>query len=117
HGVIELPAVFIAARARLVLAGALIGRGRRATLRARLREVTADLVTLICGVALMLVWAGIVEAFFSQFHAPVLPYAVKISFGGVELALLIFFLSRCGRTPREGGSEFRVSSSESSASV
>src|SRR5213594_2032561 len=81
HGVIELPAIFIGAQAGLVLAGALIGWGRRETLRARLRAVAPDLMTLICGVALMLVWAGIVEAFFSQFHAPVLPYSVKITFG------------------------------------
>jgi hypothetical protein len=45
----------------------------------------------------MLVWAGIVEAFFSQYHAPVLPYGVKIAFGATELVLLILFLSRCGR--------------------
>ena len=101
HGVIELPAIFIAAQAGLVLAGALIGRGSRDTLRARLREVTPDLVTLIAGVALMLVWAGIVEAFFSQFHAPVLPYSVKIAFGCVELVLLIAFLGRCGKTARQ----------------
>ena len=98
HGVIELPAIFIAAQAGLVLAGALIGWGRRDTVRSRLRAVTPDLVTLISGVALMLVWAGIVEAFFSQFHAPVLPYSVKIAFGCVELLLLVLLLGRCGRT-------------------
>ncbi len=101
HGVIELPAIFIGAQAGLVLAGALIGWGRRETLRARLRAVAPDLMTLICGVALMLVWAGIVEAFFSQFHAPILPYSVKITFGCVELVALIFFLSRCGRSEEE----------------
>jgi uncharacterized membrane protein SpoIIM required for sporulation len=101
HGVIELPAIFIGAQAGLVLAGALIGWGRRETLRARLRAVAPDLMTLICGVALMLVWAGIVEAFFSQFHAPILPYSVKITFGCVELVALVFFLSRCGRTEGE----------------
>jgi uncharacterized membrane protein SpoIIM required for sporulation len=111
HGVIELPAIFIGAQAGLVLAGALIGWGRRETLRARMREVTPDLVTLICGVALMLVWAGIIEAFFSQFHAPILPYPVKIAFGCVELVLLVFFLSRCGRT-KEAGSEFTPGSHE-----
>lgn len=101
HGVIELPAIFIGGQAGLVLAGALIGWGRRDTLRARLREISPDLVTLIGGVGLMLIWAGIVEAFFSQFHAPVLPYSVKIGFGCVELVLLIVFLSRCGRRSEE----------------
>ena len=66
-------------------------------MRQRLRSITRDLVTLIFGVALMLVWAGLVEAFFSQYHEPILPYAVKIAFGSVELALLILFLSRAGR--------------------
>lgn len=98
HGVIELPAVMMGGQAGLVIAGALIGWGRRDTLRARLRAVTPDLTTLIFGVALMLVWAGIVEAFFSQYHEPVLPYWAKISFGLVELSLLIAFLSLCGRS-------------------
>ena len=40
----------------------------------------------------MLVWAGFVESFLSQYHQPVIPYAVKIAFGGVELAVLIWFL-------------------------
>jgi uncharacterized membrane protein SpoIIM required for sporulation len=105
HGAIELPAVMIGGQAGLVLAGALIGWGRRNTIPARLRAVAPDLVTLIFGVALMLVWAGIVEAFFSQYHEPFLPYWVKITFGCVELALLILFLDRCGRasepTPKE----------------
>jgi hypothetical protein len=66
-----------------------------------LRAVAPDLVTLIFGVALMLVWAGIVEAFFSQYHEPVLPYWVKIAFGSVELLLLVLYLSRAGRLPAD----------------
>ena len=97
HGVIEIPAILIAGQAGLVLANALIGWGRRERLTARLRMITPDLVTLICGVALMLVWAGFVEAFLSQYHEPVIPYSVKIGFGCVELALLALFLSRSGR--------------------
>ena len=106
HGVIELPAVMIGGQAGLVLAGALMGWGQRNTMRTRLRAVAPDLVTLIFGVALMLVWAGIVEAFFSQYHEPVLPYSVKITFGCVELVLLVLFLDRCGRpTGRTPGLE------------
>ena len=97
HGVIELPAVMMGGQAGLMLAGALIGWGRRDTMRARLRQLTPDLTTLIAGVALMLIWAGFVESFFSQYHEPVLPYVVKIAFGVTELVLLILFLSRCGR--------------------
>jgi uncharacterized membrane protein SpoIIM required for sporulation len=100
HGVIEIPAILIGGQAGLMLGGALIGRGRRDTMRARMRAITPDLVTLIFGVALMLVWAGLVESFFSQYHEPVLPYAVKIAFGCIELALLIVFLAHCGRGTR-----------------
>lgn len=98
HGAIELPAVLIAGQAGLVLASAIIGWGDRHPLRARLRAVAPDLVRLIYGVAVMLVWAGFVEAFLSQYHEPVLPYTVKIAFGLLELALLVFFLARSGRT-------------------
>ena len=63
----------------------------------RLRRVSGDLVTLFFGVALMLVWAGIVEAFLSQYHEPVIPYGVKIAFGAAQMALLAFYLGRSGR--------------------
>jgi uncharacterized membrane protein SpoIIM required for sporulation len=96
HGVIEIPAILIAGQAGLVLAGALIGWGKRTPLTARLRAVSRDLATLIFGVAILLVWAGFVEAFFSQYHAPVLPYEVKIAFGLVELGLLWMFLAKSG---------------------
>jgi uncharacterized membrane protein SpoIIM required for sporulation len=108
HGAIEIPAILIGGQTGLMLGGALIGWGRRETLRARLRAITPDLVTLIAGVALMLVWAGLVESFFSQYHEPVLPYAVKIVFGFIELALLIVFLSRCGQGAQSEASAEQV---------
>ena len=96
HGVIEIPAILLAGQAGLLLAHALIGWGSRLTRRERLRLVVPDVVTLIGGAALFLVWAGIVEAFFSQYHEPVVPYGVKIAFGLVELAALTFYLQRSG---------------------
>ena len=45
----------------------------------------------------MLVWAGFIEAFLSQYHEPVIPYSLKIGFGVVELILLILFLSKSGK--------------------
>ena len=96
HGVIEIPAILVAGQAGLLLAHALIGWGSRKTRRERLREIAPDVVTLICGAAVFLVWAGIVEAFFSQYHEPVVPYGVKIAFGLVELAALIFYWGRSG---------------------
>jgi uncharacterized membrane protein SpoIIM required for sporulation len=96
HGAVEIPAIVLAGQAGLVLAGALIGWGKPISLRMRLRKISNDLVTLICGVALMLVWAGIIEAFFSQYHEPVMPYAVKIGFGVFELIILALFLGMAG---------------------
>jgi uncharacterized membrane protein SpoIIM required for sporulation len=101
HGAVELPAILIASQAGLVLAGALIGWGKPMSLRQRLREISDDLVALIFGVAVLLVWAGIVEAFLSQYHEPTIPYNLKIGFGLVELMLLILFLWRSGRTGTE----------------
>ncbi|MFM2081514.1 MAG: hypothetical protein RL380_205 [Verrucomicrobiota bacterium] len=97
HGSFEIPAILIAGQAGLLLGRALIGRGSRKNLAERLREISGDLVTLIGGVAVLLVWAGFVEAFFSQYHEPVVPYAMKIGFGLVELSLLILFLWKSGR--------------------
>jgi uncharacterized membrane protein SpoIIM required for sporulation len=101
HGVVEIPAILIAGQAGLVLALALIGWGKRTPLRMRLREVTGDLTTLIFGVAVLLVWAGFIEAFLSQYHEPVIPYDFKIGFGLVELTLLWVFLSKSGKKSRD----------------
>ncbi len=96
HGVVEIPAILIAGQAAFVLAGALIGWGKRTSLRTRLREISPDLVTLIFGVGVLLVWAGFIEAFLSQYHEPIIPYDVKIGFGLIELVLLFLFLTKSG---------------------
>jgi uncharacterized membrane protein SpoIIM required for sporulation len=97
HGAVELPAMLVGGQAGFVLAGALLGRGQGRGIAARLRLVVPDVVTLCFGAALMLVWAGIVEAFFSQYHEPILPYAVKIAFGSVELVALVAYFAFAGR--------------------
>jgi uncharacterized membrane protein SpoIIM required for sporulation len=98
HGVIEIPAILVGGETGLVIAYALIGWGSRKSRAQRLREISRDAVTLAGGAAIMLVWAGLVEAFLSQYHEPVISYGMKISFGLVEAALLTLFLSRAGRT-------------------
>ena len=100
HGVVELPAMLVGGQAGFVLAGALLGRGQRESLVTRLRAAVPDVVTLCFGAAIMLVWAGLVEAFLSQYHEPIIPYVVKILFGVVEFAALIWFLARVGRVPK-----------------
>lgn len=97
HGSVEIPAIVLAGQAGLVLAGAIIGRGRRDDLATRLRAVNGDLLRLVGGVAVLLVWAGVIEAFVSQYHEPVLPYGIKIAFGIVQLILLAGWLGLGGR--------------------
>jgi uncharacterized membrane protein SpoIIM required for sporulation len=101
HGAVELPACLLAGQAGLVLAGALIGGREGTSLKLRLRRVSGDLVTLICGVGVLLAWAGFVEAFLSQYHKPVIPYNLKIGFGVFEFFLLVLFLGKSGT--RKGG--------------
>ncbi len=101
HGAVEIPAILLAGQTGLILAGALIGRGSSMPLSERLREVSRDVVTLISGVALMLVWAGFIESFVSQYHEPLLPYSLKIGFAAVEFVLLILFFGLSGRGKHE----------------
>jgi uncharacterized membrane protein SpoIIM required for sporulation len=97
HGVVEIPAILVGGQAGLLLASALIGWRSRESRRMRLRGVLPDVMTLVFGAAAMLVWAGIIEAFLSQYHEPVVPYGVKIAFGVAELAAVTLFFARAGR--------------------
>ena len=80
-----------------VIAYALIGWGSRISRAERLRAVSRDVVTLAGGAAMMLIWAGIVESFLSQYHEPVISYGTKIAFGVVEAGLLTFYLGFVGK--------------------
>ena len=97
HGVVEIPAILIGAQAGLVLARAVLGREDGQPLGSRLRSVADDVATLAAGAALMLVWAGIIEAYLSQYHAPAVPYAVKIALGIVEGGVLATYFGLAGR--------------------
>jgi uncharacterized membrane protein SpoIIM required for sporulation len=96
HGVIEIPAILVGGQAGFVIGHALIGWGSRVSRADRLRAIGRDIVALCAGFAAMLVWAGLVEAFLSQYHEPVITYGMKIAFGCVEAALLVLFLARAG---------------------
>lgn len=96
HGVVEIPAFIIAGQAGLLIAGTLIQQNSRLQLSLRFRKIAPTLVTLIGGGAVLLVWAGIIESFLSQFHQPIIPYLLKIMFGLLEFALLILFLWKSG---------------------
>jgi uncharacterized membrane protein SpoIIM required for sporulation len=96
HGVIEIPAILIAGQAGLLLGQALIGWNSSEDVSQRLRSIAGSLVTLITGTAILLVWAGLVEAFFSQYHEPILPYSFKIAFGLAEFVVLVIYLAAAG---------------------
>ncbi|MGF1448856.1 MAG: stage II sporulation protein M [Opitutales bacterium] len=98
HGSIEIPAILIAGQAGLCLGATLLFPRERLSLGERLAEVRDDLLALLGGCAVLLVWAGLVEAFFSQYHAPILPYWLKIAFGTAQLGAFVFFLCYAGRS-------------------
>lgn len=101
HGCIEIPAILIAGQAGFVLGSAMLGWGGRTRMADRLRQVGRDLMTLMGAVALLLVWAGIVESFLSQHHEPIIPYAAKITFGILEFSAFTVWLALGGRSHAE----------------
>lgn len=93
HGVFEIPSILIAGQAGFYLARLLLHRREDR----KLREAMREWLLLVAGMAMMLVWAGIMEAFFSQHHAPVLPYGFKVAVGIAELVVLTIYLLLIGR--------------------
>ena len=92
-------AILLAGQAGFCRAHAMIGRNQALPLSRRLRKISGDVVTLICGIALMLIWASIIESFFSQFR-PRLFHTLKIGFGALQLLLLFTFYSAGSRSAR-----------------
>lgn len=96
HGVFEIPSILIAGQAGFYLARIMLRRREDRNVR----ESMTEWLLLVAGLALMLVWAGIMEAFFSQHHEPALPYGFKIAVSIGELALLTAYLLMTGRRER-----------------
>lgn len=88
HGVFEIPSILIAGQAGFYLARILLRRREDRHVRDSIREW----LLLIAGLALLLTWAGIMEAFFSQHHQPELPYKFKVAVAAAELLLLTIYL-------------------------
>ncbi len=97
HGIIEIPAILIAGQAGLIL-GSCVLHFNGSHRKKALKEKLSDMTTLIIGLAILLVWAGLIEAFFSQYHEPVIPYLVKIIFGLFEGTILFLYLFLGGRS-------------------
>lgn len=98
HGVFEIPSILIAGQAGFYLARLLLRRSEDRDLRRSMREW----LVLVGGLAMMLVWAGVMEAFFSQHHEPELPYAFKVSVAVAELVLLTLYLLLIGKRAQHG---------------
>jgi uncharacterized membrane protein SpoIIM required for sporulation len=100
HGVLELPAIFIAGGAGLLLGYALINPGDLSR-REALRQAGGEAIKLIMGVAAMLVVAGTIEGFFSP---ALLPEALKFSLAAVLAVGLVAYLTLAGRGAEEAPS-------------
>jgi len=101
HGAFEIPSILIAGQAGFYLARLLLRRREDRDMR----QSIGEWLVLVAGLALMLSWAGIMEAFFSQHHEPELPYAFKVAIGGAELVLLTVYLLAIGRRKLDVPSE------------
>ncbi len=99
HGVLELPAIFIAGGAGLMLAHGLLFPGVLSR-RDSLAVAGAGAVRLVVGVIPMLIIAGLIEAFISPTH---IPAVLKLAFAAALASLLVAYLTseKEKRTPRQ----------------
>ena len=96
HGVLELPAIFIAGGAGVLLARGIVAPGRLSR-RDALAESGAAAIRLLLGVFPLLVVAGLIEGFVSP---TAIDPAVKFVIAGSLFALLGLYLFAVG--PRSG---------------
>ncbi len=93
HGVLELPAIFIAGGAGLMLSYALVNPGEYSR-RTALTLAGREAVVLVLGVVAMLAIAGITEAFFSP---ALLSPSLKFLVASVNLTAEITYFVAAGR--------------------
>ena len=98
HGVLELPAIFIAGGAGLEIARGLWFPGLLPR-KESLVEAGGNASQLLLGTIPMLVIAGVIEGFFSPSAFPV---AAKFSLAAVLFAALLGYLFFLGRRPLQG---------------
>lgn len=96
HGAFEIWAILIAGQAGFLIGKSLLKSNRYSRV-AQLSMAGQDILTLFFGLSSLLVWAGIVEAFFSQYHKPIIPYNFKILFGIIEVLFLIYYFGFIGK--------------------
>lgn len=91
HGSLELPAIFFAGGAGLLIARAIIFPGKYKRGDA-LKFYGSLAVQLVYGIVPMLIIAGTIEGFFSP--SPVVPASIKYLVGIVLFTLLVMYCSR-----------------------
>lgn len=94
HGVLELPAIFIAGGAGLEIARGLLFPGLLSR-RDSLERSGGRAIRLLLGTIPMLIIAGLIEGFFSPSSAPV---AMKFSLAAALFAALLTYLFLTGRS-------------------
>jgi uncharacterized membrane protein SpoIIM required for sporulation len=97
HGSLELPAIFIAGGAGLILGRGLLDPGMLPRGEALTRS-GGRAIRLLLGVVPMLIVAGVIEGFISPVALPPTP---KFVIGAALLVLLVLYLTRAGRTTTE----------------
>jgi uncharacterized membrane protein SpoIIM required for sporulation len=96
HGVLELPAIFLAGAAGLEIARGLLFPGMLPR-RQSLALAGGRASRLVLGALPLLLIAGAIEGFFSPSDAPA---AMKFTLGALLFAALLLYLFSAGRTPR-----------------
>ncbi len=93
HGPLELTAIFISCGAGMRLGLSILVPGRRSR-GAAFREAGLDSVTMLIGVAAMLVVAGLIEGFLSPSGAPA---PVKWAAGAATACFMVWYFGWAGR--------------------
>jgi uncharacterized membrane protein SpoIIM required for sporulation len=95
HGALELPAIFLAGGAGLILAHGVLAPGLLSR-RDALAQAGALAIRLVLGVIPLLIVAGVIEGFISP--TPLDPL-LKFTIGAGLFVLLLFYLLAAGRAP------------------
>ena len=95
HGVLELPAIFIAGGAGFEIARGLLFPGLLPR-RESLAQAGARAARLLLGTVPMLIVAGVIEGFFSPTKLPV---TMKFSLAAVLFSILLIYLFRLSQPP------------------
>ena len=97
HGSLELPAIFLAGGAGLLIGKAIIFPGKYKRIDV-LKQNSIKAAQLLFGIIPMLIIAGTIEGFFSP--SPIIPSPIKYLFGTGLLILLVLYCLRQEKTAR-----------------